>query len=315
MPSSLLIFLHGSGSSGLELRTFVDTVPLDERDRSFGRALREDLNCDLLCPTAVERPYTPNLGMMSNVWFDRSSQFMEKGLADEREDGEGIQASVTQIMTIITANEAKYDNLFIGGFSMGGGLCLHLLASSHLPSKVRGVFTIGSFLVQSSQALSARYSERTRALPLLMMHGKDDSLIRLDWGKQTALSLHMQGLDVQFEEQPAADHVLHEEQLASALEWMQEILANASPTLAPPPGRGGDTSREGQEVAPDIPHSVEHLGSGRVRVSFLLPEQLHDICTARPVLACGGQFKLRRSAGGRSVETEFISANPESTAE
>lgn len=316
MPSSaLLVFLHGSGSSGPELRTFLDAAPLDACDRSFSRALREDLRCDLLCPTAEQRPYTPSLGMPSNVWFDRSSHFLQRGIADDTEDEQGVAASVAQITAILTANEGKYDHLFVGGFSMGGGLCLHLLRNEQLPSKVRGVFTIGSFVVESSRALSARYSERAKALPLLMMHGEDDSLIRLDWGKQTALSLHMQGLDVRFEAQPRADHVLHEEQLASALEWMYEVLLAAAPAAALPAGPDSDAKEAGRAAAAEIQHNLEPLGGDRVRVSYALPQHLHGVCSARPVLACGGQFELRSALDGRALETEFSSANPESTAE
>ena len=63
----------------------------------------------------------------------------------------------------------EYTNIIVGGFSMGGSLILHLLLK-YLPHSVKGIFSIGSFLIKSSSVLNAELGRASR-LPLLMMHG------------------------------------------------------------------------------------------------------------------------------------------------
>ena len=103
------------------------------------------------------------------MWFDRSVDFHEKGL-DDREDVDGINQSLTALIQTINDVEALYDHIFLGGFSMGGGLVLHGLRTQ-LSSKVRGLFIMGSFLVQRSLVLKEPLSLKASQLPVLMMHG------------------------------------------------------------------------------------------------------------------------------------------------
>jgi hypothetical protein len=67
----LLVYLHGAGSSGDELRDFLRFAPLETLDgRTFRDALAE-LNVELLCPSAAWRKYTLAGGQMARTWFDR----------------------------------------------------------------------------------------------------------------------------------------------------------------------------------------------------------------------------------------------------
>ena len=94
---TLLIFLHGSGGNGPELRSFLDSVPLQQFGLKTFRHVATDKNIDYICPTAIERPYTPAMGEYMNVWFDRSSNFIRKGITDSLEDVLGAANSVTQV--------------------------------------------------------------------------------------------------------------------------------------------------------------------------------------------------------------------------
>jgi predicted esterase len=72
-------------------------------------------------------------------------------------------------MNIIEITKANHEEIFIGGMSMGGCLSLHLLRKD-LPPQVKGIFTIGSFLVRDSVVLKGPLGSASK-LPIFMMHG------------------------------------------------------------------------------------------------------------------------------------------------
>lgn len=170
-----IVMLHGSGGNGPSLRDSLDYTPLSQvhNYRTFMEALNGNSynhRFDLFTPTADLRPYTYHGGEHVRVWFDRSADFHDTGL-DDREDLDGINESLSRLIQTLRDIEDQYEHIFVGGFSMGGGLVLHCLRAQLLPIKVRGVFTMGSFLVQRSLLLKEPLSSRAAQLPVLMMHG------------------------------------------------------------------------------------------------------------------------------------------------
>jgi predicted esterase len=85
----------------------------------------------------------------------------------------------------------------VAGFSMGGGLALHLLRQPR-PAWLAGIFTAGSFLSSSSHVYTSPSlgDYRQRDLPILMTHGESDELIPIAWGEQTHRNLTTAGLQV-----------------------------------------------------------------------------------------------------------------------
>ena len=81
---------------------------------------------------------------------------------------------ILKLLDYINEIEFKYDFIFIGGISTGGEISLHLLREQ-LHSKVLGIFTIGSFLIEST-ILSKNGSTPLEISPsILMMHGISQS--------------------------------------------------------------------------------------------------------------------------------------------
>ncbi|KAJ1418985.1 hypothetical protein B484DRAFT_400334, partial [Ochromonadaceae sp. CCMP2298] len=70
-----LIFLHGSGSSGRDMRFYLESAPLPGFDYRTFRQVADDLSIDLITPTAETRPYTAMAGERCRVWFDRPLDF------------------------------------------------------------------------------------------------------------------------------------------------------------------------------------------------------------------------------------------------
>ena len=96
MSKTLLVFLHGSGGTGPEIRSFLHSIQVEKHAMQTFHSLAKARNIDYVCPTANIRRYTPAMGERMNVWFDRGVDFQRKGLND-LEDLEGANTSVNQV--------------------------------------------------------------------------------------------------------------------------------------------------------------------------------------------------------------------------
>lgn len=170
---TLLVFLHGSGGTGPFLQTYLETAPL----KAFGYETFWDLlraeDIDIMTPTAPMRRYSAAGGEKMNVWFDRSPFFFHEGLASQ-EDVEGIDQAWEILLQKIKEADSKaaYEHILLGGFSMGGGMIYHAFRTAReLLPRVRGVFTMGSFLVEKSTVLDPSIP-LPNTIPMLIMHGK-----------------------------------------------------------------------------------------------------------------------------------------------
>lgn len=167
---SCLLFMHGSGSCGQDIAGYLDNITLADHDYNTFRDIAQSLSIDIITPTSDVRRYTPMGGERCNVWFDRTASFIREGMNDT-EDFEGAERSINQILAKVQQIQHKYEHIFIGGFSMGGCLALHALRKS-LPENTRGIFSLGSFVVQSSAVVVGELDPRATTTPLLMMHGE-----------------------------------------------------------------------------------------------------------------------------------------------
>lgn len=174
-----LLFLHGSGSSGQDISGYLDSITLPEYDHRTFRDVCASLSIDIITPTSDVRPYSPMGGELCNVWFDRSPFFIRNGMHDD-EDFDGAEKSIKKMLGKLEQIMHNYDHIFIGGFSMGGCLALHALRKE-CPSNLRGIFSLGSFVVQGSALVVGPLDPRAASVPLLMMHG--------EWENKVLLSL------------------------------------------------------------------------------------------------------------------------------
>ena len=346
LPSTLLIFLHGSGGNGQELRTFLDVVTLsDFANRSF-RNVADMSNIQYITPTAPYQPYIPNFRQPMHVWFNRTSRFIELGVDDD-EDYIGTENSLELIMNIIIESGSKYDNVYLGGFSMGGGLVLHFLRKQ-LPNNVKGIFTMGSFLVNESAVFNS--NNNLNNIPVFMMHGMNDSLIPIDWGRKTASNLILREVDVQFKEYQGLDHELGTDELVALLHWIEDTNKNPdkdqkrsnitkknNETIDTCPVSiarrmdennniidedgsnnneydDGVTPRENNPSPLSYSIKVIDKSSSSVRIVYHVPEDTYELLLTRPVLACGGSFELKIDPDCNGIYTDAITNDPNHTA-
>jgi predicted esterase len=173
IPKTLLVFLHGSGDEGRIFGAYLQSVRLREYGLRTFADVAASMGIDILTPSAESQFYIPT-NCRLNVWFNRSSAFESEGLQSS-EDLAGVEKSWDRIMQQIGEIETAYEYIFLGGFSMGGGLMLHALRK-RLPAKIIGVFSIASFLVEGSKVFAE--SSLATSTPVLMMHGMFTSLLR-----------------------------------------------------------------------------------------------------------------------------------------
>jgi predicted esterase len=207
-----LIFLHGSGGCGSDMRGFLESLPIPQYQYHTFREVLDNLSITLFTPTAQVRRYSAAGGQRLNVWFDRSPRFQMEGMSAS-EDLHGVEVSMNALASMIRGMEEEepYDHYILGGFSMGGGLSLHALRKQITP-KLRGVFCLSSFAPHGS-AILTELSPAAKTLPIMMMHGEDDSLIPCEWGRQTSTNFILKELKVQFRTYPDLGHDMSEDEV------------------------------------------------------------------------------------------------------
>ncbi|XP_059696993.1 lysophospholipase-like protein 1 isoform X2 [Haemorhous mexicanus] len=132
-----LIFLHGSGDTGQGARAWIKQIL--NQDMAFQ-------HIKVIYPTAPARPYTPMKGAFSNVWFDRYK--ICNDCPEHIESIDSMCRGLTDLINDEVKNGIAKSRILIGGFSMGGGMAMHLAFRFH--QDLAGVFALSSFLNKDS---------------------------------------------------------------------------------------------------------------------------------------------------------------------
>ncbi|XP_046890315.1 lysophospholipase-like protein 1 [Hypomesus transpacificus] len=212
--SASIMFLHGSGDTGLGLRAWVRDVSTP--DFTFP-------HIKVIYPTAPARPYTPMRGALSHVWFDRHQISPE--CPEHLESVEAASASLSAVIQDEVRAGVPRQRMIIGGFSMGGAMALHL-ACRHHPD-VAGVFALSSFLNKDSvvyQAVQERAGVGRCVPELFQCHGSADQLVLPRWGKDTARLLQGAGLPSSFHSFPGLHHQLAPAEMELLRSWVLSKL-------------------------------------------------------------------------------------------
>jgi len=209
-PTGSLIFLHGSGSCGADMKEYVRFLS----GKLFFPHIR------ILYPTARTRPYTLNQGEPSNVWFDRV-----KLAPDVPEHVDTIKETAQDILQMIEG-EVKLGiplkRIVVGGFSMGGAMALHI--GYKYTKDLAGVFALSSFLNEGSQVYKELEKKPEGLPPLLMCHGGRDTVSFHEWGLNTFNNLQALGVQGRFESYNHLDHELSKKELVLLQEWLLERI-------------------------------------------------------------------------------------------
>ncbi|KAM9316855.1 lysophospholipase-like protein 1 [Gastrophryne carolinensis] len=206
-----VIFLHGSGDSGPGIRSWIREI------------LKKDLafkHIKVIFPTAPARPYTPMMGMMSNVWFDR-----HKISINSPEHLESIDFMCRMLTDLIKEELAcgiQKKRILLGGFSMGGAMAMHLAYRYH--RDVAGVFALSSFLNENSIVYKELEESQQGAPELYQCHGQADELVFHQWGERTNTMLQARSVPSSFHSFPNLYHELGLSELEQLKSWILKKL-------------------------------------------------------------------------------------------
>jgi phospholipase/carboxylesterase len=188
-PTGLIVCLHGSAGKAQKLKSFATALNLPKYQFLF--------------PDAPFRDSTVREG---KSWYDLKSQDY-KGLTTSR------QLLTNWLKSLESTTGVPLERTILSGFSQGGAMALDV----GLTLPLAGLVVLSGYL-HSSPQLTARKSYP----PVLMMHGRQDSVVTLDEAKSARDRLKALGVPLNYQEFDM-EHEFSKAELAS----MRRFVMNA----------------------------------------------------------------------------------------
>jgi phospholipase/carboxylesterase len=161
--NSVLIFMHGLGDSANGYRDFFD---------SNSKPIPDRMKVVLL--TAPCAPVTINGGMVMNSWYDiksfsRSEDSIEQ--SDVEKNGQRIKNCIDQEAKALGGD---YSKIFLGGFSQGACMTLHVGLTSD--NKLGGLVALSGLLFPfTAKEISTK--DKNKDINVFISHGTFDDVI------------------------------------------------------------------------------------------------------------------------------------------
>jgi len=222
--SGLMVICHGLGDTA---EGFVDVAEQMASQMPYMK---------FVLPTAATRRVTMNMGMPMPAWYDIT------GL-DERsnENSPGLEDSVTIVRSLLEAEHNSsglpYNRMMLGGFSMGGALCLFTGMSMPDPSqKLAGIAVLSGYLVSAKKLQVTKGLEST---PIFHGHGTSDPLvIHTNAVKSKQYMLEHGVTSYELKSYQGMQHTVIPEEIADWLNFCRAVLPpgghDFKPTLKDP---------------------------------------------------------------------------------
>lgn len=208
-PTHSIIWMHGLGADGHDFEPLVPQLIEPQWPAIH-----------FVFPNAPVRPITINGGMPMRGWYDIKGVRLE-----DKQDTEGVQASVKQINALIDAelaNGIDANRTFLAGFSQGGAIALATaLQSAH---KLAGVIALSTYLPIHEQLLPPTL-EAKHPLDVFMAHGTQDTVVPAQLGEMSRDALNQHDHSVAWHTYPMA-HQLCLPEVQDLKAWLGKRLAS-----------------------------------------------------------------------------------------
>ncbi len=206
-PNASVIWLHGLGADGHDFVPIVKELHLPQ-----SMAVR------FIFPHAPMQPVSINNGMVMRAWYDIATENLER-----KPDNQGVLQSTQAINELIADEVARgiaANRIILVGFSQGGAIAL--TAGTRHPETLGGIMALSTYLPMPEE-LATKASRANQQIPILMVHGEQDSVIPMAMAKASFGALIAQGYAVQWQQYPMAHSVCGEE-MGVISEWLQKLL-------------------------------------------------------------------------------------------
>ena len=209
-PVASIIVLHGLGADGN------DFVPIAQQlDLSAVGPVR------FVFPSAPLRPVTINNGYRMRAWYDILGTDLVK-----REDEAGLRASAAQVQALLDQEAARGippARTVLMGFSQG--CAMTLMVGLRAPQRLAGLVAWSGYLPLAASTAAER-STANADVPILMGHGRFDTMVPPARGMVSRDALLALGYPVQWQDYPM-EHSVCPEQITDLNRWLLTVLAPA----------------------------------------------------------------------------------------
>lgn len=200
-PQGLIVLLHGWGANAQDILALAPNLNLPEYQYVFPDA-------------PFQHPYSS----MGKMWYDLTQDFRFESTPGfrDRPDLSTSRQSLTDLLNTLTQELGiPYARTILGGFSQGGAMTLDV----GLTLPLAGLMVLSGYL-------HAPVTAQTLP-PILMMHGKQDTVVPLAAAQRAKNSLVAQGLSVQYQEFDNMGHEISLQVLKQIQAFANKILGNA----------------------------------------------------------------------------------------
>ena len=209
-PVANIVVLHGLGADGN------DFVPIAQQlDLSAVGPVR------FVFPSAPVRPVTINNGYRMRAWYDILGTDLVR-----REDGAGLRASAAQVQALLDQEAARGippARTVLMGFSQGCAMAL--MVGLRAPQRLAGLVAWSGYLPLAASTAAER-SPANADVPILMGHGRFDTMVTPARGMASRDALLALGYPVQWQDYPM-EHSVCPEQITDLNRWLLKVLAPA----------------------------------------------------------------------------------------
>jgi thioredoxin 1 len=159
------------------------------------------------------------------AWYDAAS--ITGNSPEGRPFLDSLEALDALVDEVCAEHGLERAEAIVGGFSQGGALAVALgLRRSERPHPA-GVVALSSYLPEVE---GVEYDwEGAKAVPVLVQHGTDDPMIRVERGRALATTLIGHGVPVVYSEYPMG-HAVALESIQAAHRWLDAVLAGERPS-------------------------------------------------------------------------------------
>ena len=209
-PVASIIVLHGLGADGN------DFVPIAEQlDLSAVGPVR------FVFPSAPVRPVTINGGYVMRAWYDILGTDLVR-----REDEAGLRESAAEIQALLDREAARGiapARTVLMGFSQGCAMAL--MVGLRAPQRLAGLVAWSGYLPLAASTAAER-SPANADVPILMGHGRFDTMVAPARGLATRDALLALGYPVQWHDYPM-EHSVCPDEITDLNRWLLKVLAPA----------------------------------------------------------------------------------------
>jgi len=120
--------------------------------------------------------------------------------------------------------------IILGGFSQGGAMSI--FAGLTFKERLAGVFGLSCYQLMDKKFDSIHEESGSQKPPVFMGHGKQDPVVKFDWGQMTAEGLKRRGFKVDWHTYNGVPHSVAPEEIDELERWVTARLKENEGSIA-----------------------------------------------------------------------------------